>query len=202
MRSSSFGSEGAHIGLTAGQRAEDADIDIALLKLGQQVVSKQKEETFTQAWRNHWRAAVWSMVLGTALIMEGLDTSMVRIALMRTKKRGEADRTPAQLVLRRYCFQRAIRRSHQRQQVGCPRQRPDRTRRHCDMWSVGRSCCHWPVSGALWFEADVHRRDDPHDGNHLRRRVRQGHLDAVRGGVSYGYSVGDVSDFNNGLRYG
>lgn len=84
MASSSFDSRDEHIGLTAGQIAEDADIDVALLKLGQQVVSKQKEETFTQAWRNHWRAAVWSMVLGTALIMEGLDTGMVRpIALLQ-----------------------------------------------------------------------------------------------------------------------
>ncbi|RSH92507.1 hypothetical protein EHS25_008923 [Saitozyma podzolica] len=77
MAYSSFDSKDEHIGLTAGQIAEDADIDVALLKLGQQVVSKQKEETFTQAWRNHWRAAVWSMVLGTALIMEGLDTGML-----------------------------------------------------------------------------------------------------------------------------
>jgi hypothetical protein len=113
MASSSFDCTDEHIGLTAGQLAEDADTDVALLKLGQQVVSKQKEESFTQSWRNHWRAALWSMVLGTALIMEGLDTSMVRrIALMQKKKRGEADRTPAQLVLWRHGIQRAVWRSH------------------------------------------------------------------------------------------
>ena len=51
--------------------------DPRLLTLGDQVISKQKQENFRQSCRNHWRAIVWSFVISTALYMEGYDTGLV-----------------------------------------------------------------------------------------------------------------------------
>jgi hypothetical protein len=66
------------VGLTDKQQREDAEIDQDLLRIGHLVVDRQRQETFAQAWYNHWRSALWSIVLGTALVMEGMDTGMVR----------------------------------------------------------------------------------------------------------------------------
>lgn len=60
------------IGLTDEQlRAVLTDVDPELVRIGAQVIARQKTESFRQSWRNHWRAACWSMFLTGALFMEG-----------------------------------------------------------------------------------------------------------------------------------
>lgn len=59
------------VGLTDLQREAVADIDPELVRIGYGVISRQKSETFRQAWRTHWRAAFWSCFLTLALFMEG-----------------------------------------------------------------------------------------------------------------------------------
>lgn len=65
------------VGLTEAQREAVKDIDPELVKLGFAVVQRQKGESFRQAWKNHWRAASWSIFLTSALFMEGYDTAVV-----------------------------------------------------------------------------------------------------------------------------
>lgn len=68
------------IGLTDEQlRAVVHDVDPELVRIGHEVLARQKTETFLEAWRNHWGAAMWSLFLSTALFMEGYDNSLVRI---------------------------------------------------------------------------------------------------------------------------
>jgi SP family general alpha glucoside:H+ symporter-like MFS transporter len=55
----------------------DIALDQELLRIGHEVVAKQKLEGFRTAWRNHWRAAVWSLFISFALWMEGFDNSLV-----------------------------------------------------------------------------------------------------------------------------
>ena len=66
-----------HIGLTERHIIEDANIDVNLLHIGHGVISRQKEEGFIATWRNHWRAAMWSIFISTALWMEGYDGGVV-----------------------------------------------------------------------------------------------------------------------------
>ncbi|OCF76812.1 hypothetical protein I204_02518 [Kwoniella mangroviensis CBS 8886] len=66
------------IGLTDAQpRAVAEDVDPELIRIGHEVVSRQKQETFAQAWRNHWGAGMWSLFLSCALFMEGYDTGLI-----------------------------------------------------------------------------------------------------------------------------
>ncbi|WWC59367.1 uncharacterized protein I303_101919 [Kwoniella dejecticola CBS 10117] len=66
------------IGLTDAQlRAVVEDVDPELIRIGHEVVARQKQETFREAWRNHWGAGMWSFVLSCALFMEGYDTGLI-----------------------------------------------------------------------------------------------------------------------------
>ncbi|OCF40903.1 hypothetical protein I317_05261 [Kwoniella heveanensis CBS 569] len=66
------------VGLTDEQlRAVSHDIDPELIRIGYEVISKQKEEGFWQAWRNHWGAGMWAIFIGCALFMEGYDTGLI-----------------------------------------------------------------------------------------------------------------------------
>jgi MFS transporter, SP family, general alpha glucoside:H+ symporter len=66
-----------HVGMTEAQVIADLDIDQNLLRIGHEVIARQKEEQFGASWKNHWRAACWAMFLGTALWMEGYDGAVV-----------------------------------------------------------------------------------------------------------------------------
>ncbi|ORY31075.1 trehalose transport-related protein [Naematelia encephala] len=73
-----FKDTGDHsVGLTEAQLNAVIDIDPELVRLGYDVVGRQKKESFRQAWRNHWRAACWSIFLTSALFMEGYDTAVI-----------------------------------------------------------------------------------------------------------------------------
>ncbi|ORX35608.1 general substrate transporter [Kockovaella imperatae] len=63
--------------MTTKQKIEDSNLDQELLRIGHQVIARQKEENFGTAWRNHWRAAAWSLFISMALWMEGYDTSIL-----------------------------------------------------------------------------------------------------------------------------
>lgn len=63
------------IGLTDTQLNAVTDIDPELVRIGYEVIARQKKETFREAWRNHWRAACWSIFLTSALFMEGYASS-------------------------------------------------------------------------------------------------------------------------------
>jgi SP family general alpha glucoside:H+ symporter-like MFS transporter len=65
------------IGLTDAQLRAEVDVEPELVRLGYEVVERQKKETFREAWRNHWRAACWSIFLTSALFMEGYDPAVV-----------------------------------------------------------------------------------------------------------------------------
>ncbi|WRT69905.1 uncharacterized protein IL334_006896 [Kwoniella shivajii] len=52
-------------------------LDPELVKIGHEVVQKQKKESFIQAWKTHGRAAGWSIFLTSALLMEGFDTAII-----------------------------------------------------------------------------------------------------------------------------
>ncbi|WWD22917.1 hypothetical protein CI109_107412 [Kwoniella shandongensis] len=66
------------IGLTDAQlRAVAEDNDPELIRIGYEVINRQKSETFAQAWRNHWSAGMWSIFLSSALFMEGYDTALI-----------------------------------------------------------------------------------------------------------------------------
>ena len=78
------------VGLTDAQLVTLSNIDIELVRIGQQVIEKQKGESFVQAWKNHWRAACWSLFLTSALFMEGYDTAVVRdLSWSYTNNRAE-----------------------------------------------------------------------------------------------------------------
>lgn len=70
-------SEVVTVGLTDKQLAAVAGIDTELVRIGHEVIERQKHETFRQAWRIHWRAGAWSVVLTLALFMEGYDTGLL-----------------------------------------------------------------------------------------------------------------------------
>lgn len=45
------------------------------------VINEEKALSFRQAFKMYWKAAVWSALLSTALVMEGYDVGIVRITL-------------------------------------------------------------------------------------------------------------------------
>ncbi|OCF32008.1 hypothetical protein I317_06706 [Kwoniella heveanensis CBS 569] len=63
--------------LSGEQLQAVSHLDPELVRIGHEVVQKQKSETFLQAWRNHGRAAGWSIFLTSALLMEGFDTAII-----------------------------------------------------------------------------------------------------------------------------
>ncbi|ORY20871.1 trehalose transport-related protein [Naematelia encephala] len=65
------------VGLTQAQLDSDLDVDIDLLRVGHQVIERQKTEDFAAVWRYHWRAAIWSLIISMALWMEGYDTNVI-----------------------------------------------------------------------------------------------------------------------------
>ena len=67
------------VGLTEAQLQADTGVDPELVRIGYAVIEKQKQETFREAWHNHWRAACWSIFLTSALFMEGYDTAVVSL---------------------------------------------------------------------------------------------------------------------------
>lgn len=62
---------------TALQTNVPSTVDPALLAQGLDLIRLEKEMTFRQAMRLHWRAVVWSMVLSMALVMDGFDGAIV-----------------------------------------------------------------------------------------------------------------------------
>lgn len=72
-------SEPSVVGLTEEQLRARVQIDIEpeLVRLGYEVIQRQKTENFRQSWANHWRAGAWSVFITLALLMEGYDTSLV-----------------------------------------------------------------------------------------------------------------------------
>ncbi|OCF78039.1 hypothetical protein I204_02045 [Kwoniella mangroviensis CBS 8886] len=63
--------------LTEEQLQAVSHLDPELVRIGHEVVQRQKKESFIQAWRNHGRAAGWSVFLTSALLMEGFDTAII-----------------------------------------------------------------------------------------------------------------------------
>lgn len=58
------------VGLTAEQIAlTHADPD--LLARGLQLIRNEKNVSFREAFRAHWRAVLWSITLSLALVMDG-----------------------------------------------------------------------------------------------------------------------------------
>lgn len=62
---------------TRAQQAGDAELDQELLRIGQQVIMRQKAETFRESWASHWRAGAWSLFISMGLWMEGFDQAIV-----------------------------------------------------------------------------------------------------------------------------
>ena len=78
------------VGLTKGQIEAEAgkDIDHELLRVGYEVITRQKQETFMQSWRTHWRGCCWSLFISMALWMEGFDTSVVSACFPFERREG------------------------------------------------------------------------------------------------------------------
>ncbi|GFZ49878.1 hypothetical protein JCM24511_07281 [Saitozyma sp. JCM 24511] len=68
---------GSHIGLTDGLAAHATGIDPSVLQAGYALLEEEKGMGLRQCLSTHWRAALWSAFLSTALWMEGFDTSIV-----------------------------------------------------------------------------------------------------------------------------
>lgn len=67
----------AQIGLTDAQIATGLEFDPDLLRVGHDVIERQKAEGFWAGWRNNYQACLWSLLISTALWMEGYDHSIV-----------------------------------------------------------------------------------------------------------------------------
>lgn len=67
------------VGLTDAQIATGFDVDHNLLRVGQDIIERQKAEGFWAGWRNNYKACCWSLLISTALWMEGYDASVVRL---------------------------------------------------------------------------------------------------------------------------
>ncbi|ORX36725.1 trehalose transport-related protein [Kockovaella imperatae] len=61
------------VGLAAFQAEGLTEVDPYLLAEGFQLIGAEKQAHFRQAFRQHWRAVLWSMGLSVALIMDGYD---------------------------------------------------------------------------------------------------------------------------------
>ncbi|ORX37003.1 general substrate transporter [Kockovaella imperatae] len=65
------------VAMAPQQATAETQLDQELVQIGHEVIARQKQETFSMAWRNHWRGAVWSLLISMALWMEGFDTSLL-----------------------------------------------------------------------------------------------------------------------------
>jgi hypothetical protein len=74
-----------HVGLAAFQTSQLTDIDPVLLAEGFELIRAEKADTFGHAFKNHWRAVLWSMVLSVALIMDGFDGAVVSLLVPLTR---------------------------------------------------------------------------------------------------------------------
>ena len=62
---------------TAAQSNVHTTVDPVLLEQGLELIRLEKEMSFRQAIRLHWRAVVWSCILSLALVMDGFDGAIV-----------------------------------------------------------------------------------------------------------------------------
>jgi SP family general alpha glucoside:H+ symporter-like MFS transporter len=71
------------ISLTSKQAtaAATSSMDPALVAEGYDLILKEKEMSFIQALKHHWRALLWSMFFSMALVMDGYDGSIVSLPL-------------------------------------------------------------------------------------------------------------------------
>jgi hypothetical protein len=67
------------ITLTDKQLARERDVDSAQLQEGIAMIEEEKNTPTSQASRPHWRAGIFSLVLSSALIMEGYDAVIVSL---------------------------------------------------------------------------------------------------------------------------
>lgn len=58
-------------------RTNASDLDPALVAEGQAMMTDEKERSTVDTLKTHWRAAVYSLILSSALIMEGYDAVVV-----------------------------------------------------------------------------------------------------------------------------
>jgi hypothetical protein len=59
------------------ERVTAGDIDPILLLAGHAMILDEKERSTIETLKTHWKAAVYSLILSTALIMEGYDAVIV-----------------------------------------------------------------------------------------------------------------------------
>jgi len=65
------------ITLTHAQTSVISSADPVLVEQGLELIRQEKEMSFRQAIRHHWRALLWSMTLSMALVMDGYDGAIV-----------------------------------------------------------------------------------------------------------------------------
>jgi hypothetical protein len=69
------------ITLTHAQTSMISSADPILVEQGLELIRQEKEMSFRQAIRHHWRALLWSMTLSMALVMDGYDGAIVSRSL-------------------------------------------------------------------------------------------------------------------------
>ena len=179
------------VGLTDAQLRVVTNADPELIRIGYQVVEKQKKESFREAWRNHWRAACWSIFLTSALFMEGYDTAVVS-GNVKHSMRGSSLPLTDQLVFRSSVLPQQLWHEDFSRQTRHTRQLPERAYQHCVCRSVYRPAHQWLGTGALRFEKGFHLGygfDDTHD---LFGGLRYQSQHATRCRASNGHSLGHV----------
>jgi hypothetical protein len=85
------------------ERVNAGDIDPILLLAGHATILDEKERSTIETLKTHWKAAVYSLILSTALIMEGYDAVIVSSCPDVRVPNMKADRLDG-LVLRPACF--------------------------------------------------------------------------------------------------
>jgi SP family general alpha glucoside:H+ symporter-like MFS transporter len=70
------------ITLTHAQTSMISSADPVLVEQGLELIRQEKEMSFRQAIRHHWRALLWSMTLSMALVMDGYDGAIVSRSLI------------------------------------------------------------------------------------------------------------------------
>jgi len=86
------------------ERVNAGDIDPVLLLAGHAMILDEKERSTIETLKTHWKAAAYSLILSTALIMEGYDAVIVSHRLdVGLSFEHEADELDG-LFLRPACF--------------------------------------------------------------------------------------------------
>jgi hypothetical protein len=70
-------SSAKEITLTHAQTSMISSADPVLVEQGLELIRQEKEMSFRQAIRHHWKALLWSMTLSIALVMDGYDGAIV-----------------------------------------------------------------------------------------------------------------------------